>query len=119
MDPLTLVLAVTALFSFVAGPLLARASMRREPIYSGSLAKFFNAVAAMAFVGILPGALCSLVTQQATTLGIPLALALFATAFIALVLFALLELPARKPHLKQPTEDDEVWTAERARTSGL
>jgi hypothetical protein len=121
MDSVTFILIFTATFMAIFGTLTARSSIRREKILSGPAAQLFNLIGTIAFVGILPGVLCSLALGQTHIIGFPMAVTLLVTSLLAFLIFAVFELPVRKANQSKvvTAEEEEVWTAEKARTSGL
>lgn len=118
MDKPTFILLFTVAFMVIFGTLTTRSSLRREKVFGGPMAQFFNAIGTIAFVGILPGVLCSLVLGQSHIIGFPMAITLLVTSLLAFFVFAVFELPARKANAPKVVQE-EAWTAEKARTSGL
>jgi len=118
MDRVTFILIFTATCMLIFGPLTVRSSIRREKVLGGPIAQFFNAIGTIAFVGLVPGVFCSLILGQASHIGFPMGVTLLLTSLLAFLVFAVFELPARKAIPAQPIEED-AWTAEKARTSGL
>ena len=111
------ILLVGLVFGALFGPLTARSSNRREPIYGGLPAHFFHILAAIALVAPLPSILTGLVLGEGL-LGLPIAISLLLSGFVFLLIFAAFENPARIKH--KPEESDEPgWTAEDAMKSGL
>ncbi|MBC7869452.1 MAG: hypothetical protein H7Y09_01325 [Chitinophagaceae bacterium] len=110
------ILAVSVVFGIIFGPLIARSSSRREKVYGGALAQVFHVIGAGAMVGILPGVIAGLIFGGGFGTAFPVALGLLATSLFSMVLFAIVEKPARPA--PQPTED-RGWTEEDARKSGL
>jgi purine-cytosine permease-like protein len=102
-------------FALIVGYFTARSSSRREKIYGGAPAYFFHYLGAAAFTGLLPGVLGSIVLGVGRELVAPIALGFLAITFAALVLFAVIEQPARA----NAKHEDRGWTAEDARKSGL
>jgi hypothetical protein len=82
-------------FALVLGALTARSSARREKIYGGTVAHIFHYVGAAGAVGVLPTVLASLILGLGLLRAILMGLSFMAVGLIALVLFALVEHPAR------------------------
>lgn len=113
-------LAVCVIFAAILGPLTARSSMRREPVYGGLAARVFHLIGASAVIGVVPGVLTALILGGGFRVALPIALMFLAVSFAALLLFALFERPARTAHLAHLAQrQDQGWTAEDARKSGL
>lgn len=110
-------LCVCAVCALTLGPFLVRSSLRHEAVYGGPLAHLFHAAGALLLMSALPGVIAALVFGGGFRTALPLGAALLALSYAALLLFAIVEQPARKRH--QQDEDEHGWTAEKARTSGL
>jgi hypothetical protein len=110
-------ITICIIFAAIFGPLTARSSMRRAPIYGGVLAKAFHLLGASAIIGVVPGVITALILGGGFGVAFPVALLFLAIGFGTLLLFAIFERPARTLHLVQ--EQSRGWTAEDARTSGL
>lgn len=118
MDDITLkTFAVCITFAVILGPFAARSSLRREPIYGGILAQIFHLAGTGAMMGVIPGVITALILGGGFGVAFPVAVFFLATSFGLLLIFALFEHPARSAHLAQA--QDQGWTAEDARTSGL
>lgn len=94
-----------------------RETSDREPIRSGMLAQLMNLIASMAFAAVIPTALLGLILGVLHTV-VPVILSLFALTFVVLLIFAVVERPAAAKFVTTE-ETEELWTAEKARTSGL
>jgi MFS family permease len=117
MEPTTIMLLVGAAFAVVFGPLTARSTERREKIYGGTVARVLNLIASVLFVAIVPTVLTGVILGHGF-LGLPYALAYFLASFIVLLIYAMIERPAREANV---TERSIVqgWTEQDARSSGL
>lgn len=100
-------------FGLVLGGFTARSSARREKIYGGRAALAFHYIGASAVTGVLPVVIASLILGGGFGTAFPLALSFMLTGFLALVIFAVIEQPARSSHLAKG------WTEQDARTSGM
>jgi hypothetical protein len=98
----------------VFGAYVARRSQREEPIHGGMLAQIFHYVGTVSFVSALPTVLAAVIMGGGFRVALPLAIMLLALTYLALFCYALIERPARPV-----STDDEGWTEEKARTSGL
>lgn len=116
-DLLIKVLAVTAVFAVIFGPLATRSSMRREPVYGGMLAKLFHFLGVTLMVVVLPSVLTALILGGGFRVAFPVGLAFVLLSLTMLLAFAVFERPARTAALAQVK--DRGWTEEDARTSGL
>ncbi|HVU14614.1 MAG TPA: hypothetical protein VHD90_25235 [Phototrophicaceae bacterium] len=94
---------------------VAPRSIREAKIYGGTLAKAFHYLGVLGFCMTLPTVIAAVVVRGGFALAFPLGVGCVISAFIALLIFAAVERPARLLHA--PEED--VWTAEKARSSGL
>ena len=117
MDKAQIALLIGLGFALILGYLTARGSQRREPIYGGRLAQILHYIGAAGVTGILPVVLASLILRGGFALAFPLALSFMGTSLVALLLFALIEYPARE--LAQQAAQERGWTEEDARSSGL
>lgn len=115
---LLIILGVIALSAVLLGSRVAREANEREAVIGGRLARLFNLIGSMAFAGLVPGVLTGIILG-AVHVALPIALGLLATCFLSMLLFAILELPARKQLVPIKPEDEDLWTAEKARSSGL
>ncbi len=104
--------------ALVSAPRVHRETLHREPVYSGPLAQTLNFVAAFAFGALVPGVLTTIILGRLHWVP-ALALGMLGIALVAMLLFAVIELPASKRNAPPVTEDEDLWTAEKARTSGL
>lgn len=107
---------IAVLCAIFVGLYVHRESSEREPVRSGALAQLLNLIASAAFAAIVPTALLGLILGVLHTV-VPVILTLFAVTFVALLIFAIVERPAAVQITT--TENEELWTAEKARTSGL
>ncbi|MBZ0297609.1 MAG: hypothetical protein K8L99_33945 [Anaerolineae bacterium] len=118
MDDLLLkILAVTAVFALIFGPLATRSSMRREPVYGGTLAKVFHFLGVTLLVVVLPSVLTALILGGGFRVAFPVGMTLLLSSLVMLVIFAVFERPARTAALADA--EDRGWTEKDARTSGL
>ncbi len=99
----------------VLGYFTARSSARREKIYGGQAARIFHYIGAAAVTGVLPVVLASLILGGGFGTAFPLAVSFMLTGFVALVIFAVIEQPARS----RQGQTARGWTEHDARTSGL
>jgi hypothetical protein len=90
-------------------------SLREEKVYGGPIAHVLHAIGAFSFAAVIPVTIVTLILRGGFGVAFPLAVGLIVLAYATLVVFAVVEKPARAAHA--PKED--VWTAERAKTSGL
>lgn len=115
-----LVVGVTAALIF--GPRTAQSTERREKTYGGGAAQMLNLIACMTFVSLpltmLSGLIAQIVTRQHAPL-LPVGLTLLAVTFIAVGLWAIIEMPARASAPLKNRTALNTWTAEDARKSGL
>jgi hypothetical protein len=93
---------------------VARKSNREAKIYGGVLAQVFHYLGALGFCMTLPTVLTVLLLHGGFGLAFPLGIGCVVAAFIALLVFALIENPARPIVV-----EEEVWTEEKARSSGM
>jgi hypothetical protein len=115
-------LVVGVASALIFGPRTAQSTERREKTYGGGAAQLLNLIACMAFVSlpltILSGLIAQIVMRQHAPL-LPVALSLLAVTFIALVLWAIIEMPARAKAPVPTRTALNTWTAEDAKNSGL
>jgi len=95
MDKVTLALLIGIGFALVFGALTARSSARRSKIYGGTAAHIFHYIGAAGAVGVLPTVLASLILGLGFLRAIVMGFSFMAVGLIALVIFAVVESPAR------------------------
>ena len=113
MDRTLLGLLIGLGFGLVLGYFTARSSAQREKIYGGQTALIFHYIGAAAVTGILPLVLATLILGGGFSTAFPLAVSFMVTGFLALVIFAIIEQPARSAQVSKG------WTEQDARTSGM
>jgi type III secretory pathway component EscV len=113
-------LAVILLSAGLVGTRVAAEARKRETIYSGAAGQVLNLISSMAVSALLPGLIVGLILGS-THFVLPVMLTLLSTILVSLVIFALIEMPKRKQAeaLQPELTEDDLWTAEKARTSGL
>ncbi len=94
---------------------VARRSIAEAKIYGGVGAKLFHFLGVLGFCMTLPTVIAALVVRGGSALAFPLGIGCVIAAFLALLIFAAIEQPARPA----PSEEGEVWTEAKARSSGL
>jgi len=99
----------------VLGALTARSSNRRDRVYGGALAHLFHYLGAAFFVSALPGVLATIALGQGIVRAVAVGVGFVLLSLAMLFVHALFERGARPAAVPQ----DEEWTAEKARTSGL
>lgn len=117
MDKAQTALLIGVGFAVIFGFLTARSSNKREKIYAGPLAHIFHYIGAGSFTGVLPVVLASLIVGGGFELAFPLGVIFVLVSLGALVLFAVVEKPARDEALRNAK--DRGWTKEDAVSSGL
>lgn len=115
IDPFLVPILIGLAIGTVAGVFVARTSARRQTIHGGTPAKLFHYLGAAVFVSALPAGLIELLTGRGFGGAILASVSLVLISFALLLVYALLERPA----LARLPSDDDGWTAEKARTSGL
>lgn len=113
MDNAQLALLIGLVAGLGLGVFTARSSARRQKIHSGAAAHLFHYIASAGVTGILPVVLASLILGGGFGLAFPLALSFMGVSLVSLVIFALIEQPARSRVVSRG------WTEHDARTSGL
>jgi hypothetical protein len=113
-----IILAISLIFALILGPLTARSSARREPIYGGLPAHIFHVLGSMAFVALVPTVLTGIILGEGLA-ALPYAVALLVTSLLSVFIFAIIEKPARQRNMPKAVETDVAWTAEDAARSGL
>ncbi len=104
-------LALGVVFSFY----VTRKSLREEKVYGGTLALVFHYLGVLGFCMTLPTVLSAVILRSGFLPSFLLGMSCVIAAFLALLIFAVIEHPARAGVV--PEED--VWTEEKARSSGL
>ncbi len=115
MQPWQESLLMALVIGIVGGVFTVRESAKREAIYGGIVAQIFHYLGAVCFCAVVPGILIAIIRREGFGVAFPIGIGLMAVAFLMLLGFAIFEQPARAQHA--PTED--VWTEEKARSSGL
>ncbi|MFQ3565877.1 MAG: hypothetical protein SNJ59_02650 [Aggregatilineales bacterium] len=116
MDSLLTALAIGVSIGLIAGIFIARRSAREAPIYGGLPALALHYVGASLFISSLPTALTSLILGRGLLGAVTAAFTCVIASLITFIVFAIVEAPARAARAPQ---EEEGWTAEKARTSGL
>jgi hypothetical protein len=112
------VILICLVFAVVFGPLAARSSNRRATIYGGLIAQIFHFIGAAALVSVLPAVIAGLVLGGGFRAGVPVAVGLLVISLSSLVVFAIFEQPTLNA-VEAQKGDDQGWTEEDARSSGL
>ncbi len=94
---------------------VARRSLKEDAVHGGAPAKFFHFLGVLGFCMTLPTVIMALLLRGGFALAFPLGIGCVIVAFLALLIYALFERPARA----ELDLEDDVWTEEKARTSGL
>lgn len=116
MTAFEIMLVVGLVFGLIFGPLTARSSARREKIHGGIPAKALHLLASGMYVATPPSVLTGVIVGVGLKTLFPLALALIFGSLGILIIYAIIEKPARPaPDIRS----DRGWTAEDARKSGL
>lgn len=115
MDSIWIAVAVGIAFGLFVGSRIAKRSEQDEAIYGGGSAKTLHRLASIALGGAFPAGLLTIFLAHSVVSGIVMGFAFVGTAFVLLILFALVENGPRAIAL----EDDRGWTEEKARSSGL
>jgi hypothetical protein len=115
MDRTQIIILTTLVIALVFSSRAAKASISKEKIYGGTIAKFFHYIGVVAYLGVLPAALLGSLLVGPFKLGIPLALIYLLAALVALLLYAVGERKARAGI----QIEDQGWTEQDARSSGL
>ncbi len=97
----------------VFGYYVARRSERREKIYGGWPARMFHYIGAASIAGILPVILVCLILGQGFRSAFPIGVTFLVTGLAALLIFAVIERPARARMAIQ----DRGWSKEDAQKS--
>ncbi len=111
-----IVLGGFAFSAVVFGILTTRSSLKRDPVRGGLGAQVFHYIGVSAFVCLLPGVLTSLILGIAH-FAVPIAISLLVVSLVSMFLYALFERPARAG--LPVVQEDQGWTEEDARRSGL
>lgn len=116
MERLQIAILIGLACGAVLGALTARSSNRRDRVYGGPLAHLFHYLGAAFFVSALPGVLATIVLGQGIVRAVAVGAGFVLLSLVTLFVYALFERGARPVVVSQ---QDEEWTAEKARTSGL
>lgn len=108
-------LLVGLILGAIFAVLVSRRSLEEDAVHGGTPAKVFHFAGVVGFCATLPTVITALLLRGGFALAFPLGIGCVIAAFIALLIYAVFEHPAREG-LEQ---DDDVWTEEKARTSGL
>ncbi|MDZ4769614.1 MAG: hypothetical protein SGJ24_10825 [Chloroflexota bacterium] len=99
----------------ILAALIVPRSLKEEPVYGGALAQGLHALGALCFASVIPTTIVALILRGGFGTAFPLAVSLVVLAYLILLVFAAIEQPARA----RLAPRDDVWTAEKAKTSGL
>ena len=92
-----------------------RKSILEEKIYGGTSAQIFHYLGVLGFCMTLPTVICANILRTGFLPSVVLGFGCVILAFLCLLIFAVIEQPARAGI----TPEDEVWTEEKARASRL
>lgn len=115
MDRSQIIILATLILALTFSWRTVHASVGREKIHGGGIARIFHYIGVTAYLGVVPSALLGTIFVGPLRLGIPLALTYLLIALIALFLYAVGERGARA----NLDLDDRGWTEQDARSSGL
>lgn len=104
-------LALGVIFSFY----VTRKSLREEKVYGGVLALLFHYLGVLGFCMALPTVISAVILRSGFLPSFLLGMGCVIFAFVALLIFAAIERPARSGI----ASEEEVWTEAKARSSGL
>ena len=116
MDRLQTAIFIGLACGLVLGILTARSSARRDKVRGGLLAHVFHYLGASLTVSALPGVLATILLGQGILRAVAVGAGFVLLSLAMLFIYAIFERGARTG-ISVP--DDEGWTAEKARTSGL
>jgi len=95
---------------------VARRSLQQEKVYGSILSKVFHFLGVLFFCMTLPTVITVLILHGGFGVAFPVGIGCVAASFLALAVFAVFEKPARD---RLKTEDEDLWTEEKARASGM
>ncbi len=111
--------ATALLVGLILGSIFAifvtRRSLREQTVHGGMPANVFHFLGVLGFCMTLPTVIMALVLHGGFALAFPLGIGCVVAAFLALLIYALFERPARAAL----APDEDLWTEEKARSSGL
>ncbi|MFN8452590.1 MAG: hypothetical protein U0521_29285 [Anaerolineae bacterium] len=111
--------AIALLVGLVLGGLLSLyvtpRSLREEKVYGGLPAQVFHYLGVLGFCMTLPTVLTAVILRSGFLPAVALGFGCVGAAFVALLVFAVFERPARAGIAPQ----EDIWTEEKARSSGL
>ena len=110
-----LALVIGAGVAIFFGAFIARKSAAEDKIHGGTVAQVFHYIASACVAGVLPVVIASLVLGNGFRFSFPAAIGFLSVGWLALLIYAAVEKSARD----QLSDEDQGWTAEDARTSGL
>ncbi|MBK8026143.1 MAG: hypothetical protein IPK19_33345 [Chloroflexi bacterium] len=90
-------------------------SLKNEPVRGGTLAELLHGLAVVLACAVFPAAIAALVLRGGFGVAFPVAFGMAILAFLVLIVFAIFEQPA----VARAQSHEDVWTAEKAKTSGL
>ena len=94
---------------------VSRRSLKDEAVYGGTLAKLFHFLGVLGFCMTIPTVLTTLILHGGFGLAFPLGMGCVLASFVMLLIFAVIEKPVRD----RITPEEDVWTEEKARASGM
>jgi hypothetical protein len=118
MDNYPLALLIGLAVGVPLGAYLSLVSHRHEKVLGGTLAQIFHVIGAMAVASTPITVLATVFLGNGFWAAILTAFVLILIAFTALFVYAIFEQPALERE-KAKHGDDQGWTAEKAKTSGL
>jgi CHASE2 domain-containing sensor protein len=108
-------LSVGIIAGILIGSRVVQRSLKEKPIYGGAAANALHWLGCAAFTGGVPAGLVDILLERNVLAGILLAFCFIGVSFASLLVYGLIE---QKPRALAEAQD-QGWTAEKARSSGL
>lgn len=117
MENIGLALLIGVGVGTVLSLFVAPRSLKEKPLYGGLPSQVFHYLGVLGFCSTVPTVITTVILHEGFLRAVLLALSLSAFSFVTLVIHAAFEKPASDRHTV--SVEDDVWTAEKAKTSGL
>lgn len=107
---------IGAVVGVIAGWFVARRSAKDEPIYGGTPARVLHYLGSAVFSGMPVTSILTILMGGGFVRAVVTGFAIVGVSLAIFIVFAIVEAPHRAAHAAR---EDEGWTAQKARESGL
>lgn len=106
---------IGAVVGVIAGWFVAKRSAKQDPIYGGSTARLFHYLGAAVFASMPLSSIFTILMGGGFVRAVLTGIVISVISYVLLLIFSAIEQPARQSR----AAEDEGWTAQKAKESGL